>query len=240
MYVPPNPLQHLLLHQKLLDEFRVPTIAYGPSKKSAVSMEDHVEGSDTAQRVSIGSNLPDDAEFGESGLRSDRHGSRAKQDKVRKAPAGSKPSKAMQALERVPEIKILTDLEEISDKGLKGRAGRFYSESQTLFVNGLYPIVERMAVELERELDGSGEPEIVRAECMRTARRSAAFRVGKVTCYAISKRLSDDWSHDDLETATSPESLSMAADDYKQGLAIAKKWAREMIKAASLEKTNAA
>jgi len=32
----------------------------------------------------------------------------------------------------------------------------------------------------------------------------------------------------------------MAADDYKQGLAIAKKWAREMIKAASLEKASAA
>ena len=227
--------------QKLLDEFRVPTIAYNTSRNpSAIAMEDHVEGSDTSQRANIDPNQSDEVEFGDGERQTEPHGARAKQDKVRKAPAGSKPSKAMQALERVPEIKILTDPEEISDKGLKGRAGRYYSESQTLFVNGLYPIVERMATELERELEGSGEPEIVRAECLRTARRSAAFRVGKVTCYAISKRLSDDWSRDDLERATSPESLSMAADDYKQGLSIAKKWARDMIKTSSLEKASVA
>ncbi len=85
-------------------------------------------------------------------------------------------------------------------------------------------------MELEQELMGLGEPEVVRTECLRAARRSAAFRVGKVTCYAISKRLSEDWSNDDLERATSPESLSMAADDYSQGMQVAKKWAREMIK----------
>ena len=227
--------------QKLLDEFRVPTVAYNKSRNpSAIAMEDHVEGSDTSQRANIDPNQSDEVEFGDGERQTEPYGARAKQDKVRKAPAGSKPSKAMQALERVPEIKILTDPEEVSDKGLKGRAGRYYSESQTLFVNGLYPIVERMAVELERGLEGLGEPEIVRSECLRTARRSVAFRVGKVTCYAISKRLSDDWSHDDLERATSPESLSMAADDYKQGLPIAKKWARDMIKAASLEKADAA
>ncbi|MFN3626217.1 MAG: hypothetical protein ACK4TP_19485, partial [Hyphomicrobium sp.] len=145
---------------------------------------------------------------------------RAKPEKVRKAPEGSKPSIAKQALERVPTIEILTDPEEISDKALKGRAGRYYSESQTLFVNGLYPIIERMSLELQQELEGTGEPEIVRAECLKAARRAAAFRVGKVTCYAISKRLSEDWSADDLERATSPESLSMAADDYKQGLPV--------------------
>ena len=75
----------------------------------------------------------------------------------------------------------------------------------------------------------------MRSECLRSAQRSVAFRIGKVTCFAISKRLSDDWSMEDLEKATSPESLSMAADDYKQGLPVAKKWARDMIRASSLE-----
>jgi len=105
--------------------------------------------------------------------------------------------------ERVPIIEILTEPEEILDKGLKGRAGRYYSESQTLFVNGLYPIVERMSVELGQELEGAGEPEVVRVECLKAARRATAFRIGKVTCYAISKRPSEDWSADDLERATS-------------------------------------
>ncbi|MER9055332.1 MULTISPECIES: hypothetical protein [unclassified Mesorhizobium] len=227
--------------QKLLDEFRVPTVAFKPSRNfSALNMESHFEGSDASERVDIDQDLPGNTEFIGPDEPTGRSGARATQEKVRKAPAGSKPSKAMQALERVPTITILLDPDEISDKGVKGRAGRYYSESQTLFVNGLYPIIERMAADLERELVGTGEPEVVRSECLRAARRSAAFRVGKVTCYAISKRLSDDWSADDLEGATSPESLSMAADDYKQGLQTAKKLAREMIKASKLERVDAA
>jgi hypothetical protein len=227
--------------QRLLDEFRVPTLAFKPSRSvTALNMERHTEGKDTVEQINLDRDALDERDIIPRDPEGQANGARAKADNVRKAPAGSMPSKAMQALERVPQITILIDPDEISDKGVKGRAGRYYSESQTLFVNGLYPIVERMAAELERELTGTGEPEVVRTECLRAARRSAAFRVGKVTCYAISKRLSEDWSADDLESATSPESLSMAADDYKQGLQIAKKWAREMIKAAKLETMHAA
>jgi len=67
-----------------------------------------------------------------------------------------------------------------------------------------------------------------------------AFRVGKATCYAISKRLSDDWSGDDLDRATSPESLTMAADDYKQSLSSAKKWVKESVKKADIPQEDAA
>ncbi|MFT4161778.1 hypothetical protein [Shinella sp.] len=227
--------------QKLLDEFRVPTVTFNPSKKpSAIQMEHNTEGEDTPERIRLGEF--DAAAISVEGENpaTERGGARAKPEKVRKAPEGSKPSIAKQALERVPTIEILIDPEEISDKALKGRAGRYYSESQTLFVNGLYPIIERMSLELQQELEGAGEPEIVRAECLKAARRAAAFRVGKVTCYAISKRLSEDWSTDDLERATSPESLSMAADDYQQGLSVAKKWARDMIKLSKVEKIDAA
>ena len=228
--------------QRLLDEFRVPTIVFSPSRNAAAErIESHTEGADTSERISLDVDFLGEEDEEATGEEADSaRGARAKQDKVRKAPAGSKPSKQKLALERVPEIKMLLDPEEISDKGLKGRAGRYYSDPQTLFVNGLYPIVERMAAELERELADSGDPEIVRSECLKAARRSTAFRVGKVTCYAISKRLSEDWSGDDLEKATSPESLSMAADDYKQGLPVAKKWARDAIKAAIVERVDAA
>jgi hypothetical protein len=227
--------------QKLLDEFRVPTVTFTPSRKpGTVSMEHHSEGDDTPERVRM-EGFDQATEKAESEDAVIHRGTvRAKADKVRKAPEGSKPSIAKRALERVPTIEILTDPEEISDKALKGRAGRYYSESQTLFVNGLYPIVERMSLELGQELEGAGESEVVRAECLKAARRATAFRIGKVTCYAISKRLSEDWSADDLERATSPESLSMAADDYKQGLPVAKKWARDMIKLSKVEKVEAA
>ena len=97
-----------------------------------------------------------------------------------------------------------------------------------------------MVAELEPELRGLSEPEIVRAAILKASQRFMAFRVGKATCYAISKRLSDDWSSDDLDRATSPESLTMAADDYKQSLATAKKWVKEFVKKADIPQEDAA
>jgi hypothetical protein len=140
----------------------------------------------------------------------------------------------------VPKIEILTDADEIVEKNLKGRAGRYYKDAQTLFINGLYSAVDRMVADLEPELRGQGEPEVARAASLKASQRFMAFRVGKATCYAISKRLSEDWSSDDLDRATSPESLSMAADDYKQSLKAAKRWANDFIKAASMQKDDAA
>ncbi|TGV77912.1 hypothetical protein EN788_67180, partial [Mesorhizobium sp. M2D.F.Ca.ET.145.01.1.1] len=104
-------------------------------------------------------------------------------------------------------IEILDDAAEIDGKQMKGRAGRFYKDAQTLFINGLYSAVDRMTSELEVHFAGQAEGEALRSIILRAAQRSMAFRVGKATCYAISKRLVDGWSLEDLERATSPESL---------------------------------
>lgn len=228
--------------QKLLDEFRVPTVTLSPTRKpSAVPTTFSEEGADTSEPTDV------DTEFGQlmdeikRGANEDKAKSqRAREKKVRKAPEGARPSKSSQALERVPKIEILTDAEEIAEKNLKGRAGRYYKDAQTLFINGLYSAVDRMVADLEPQLRASGEAEIVRTATLKASQRFMAFRVGKATCYAISKRLSDDWSSDDLDKATSPESLSMAADDYKQSLKAAKRWATDFIKAESVEKEDAA
>ncbi len=229
--------------QSLLDEFRVPTVTLSPSRKPLASpTESNDEGSDTSDPIDL------ETEFGgEPDLHHDpdaeadsANPQRAKQKKVRKAPDGAKASRSTAALERVPEIKILTTPEDIAEKNLKGRGGRYYKEAQTLFINGLYPVVDRMAAELERELRGSGEAEVVRGAILQASQRFMAYRVGKATCYAISKRISDDWSNDDLDLATSPESLSMAADDYKQSMIKAKKWAKDLIKVNSAKKEDAA
>ena len=229
--------------QKLLDEFRVPTATLSPSRRPMASpTEDTAEGSDTSDPVGLDTDFPETGdEPDENGDKRDPNKSqRAKHKKVRKAPEGAKLSRSAQSLERVPEIKILTDPEEIAEKNLKGRAGRFYKDAQTLFVNGLYSVVERMAVELDAELRTSGEPEVVRTAILRASRKFMAFRVGKATCYAISKRLSDDWSSDDLDRATSPESLSLAADDYKQSISQAKRYAKELIKTADVPEEHVA
>ena len=229
--------------QKLLDEFRIPTATLSPSRRpSAIPTEGSDEGTDTSDPTNLETEFPELSEASEKdGTEVDPSKSqRAKHKKVRKAPAGSKLSRSAQSLERVPEIRILIDPEEIGEKNLKGRAGRYYKDAQTLFVNGLYSAAERMAVELDAELRTAGEAEVVRSAVMKASRKFMAFRVGKATCYAISKRLSDDWSSDDLDRATSPESLSLAADDYKQSISAAKRYAKELIRTADIPEEAAA
>lgn len=227
--------------QKLLDEFRVPTTARTLSKHelSEPSEPEH-EGNPNTERTKFHGegDLGPPHDPGES----PQHPSlrRAQKKKVRVAPEGAQASKAMKALERVPHIEILTDEADIAEKSLKGRAGRYYKDAQILFVNALYPVVERMAEELDRELRGAAEPEALRQEVLKASRRFMAYRVGKATCYAISKRLADDWNVDDLDKATSPESLSMAADDYMQSISAAKRWVKEQLKVALIEETAAA
>lgn len=207
--------------QKLLDEFRLPTKTYAKSLETSDRTDDSDLGLDEARPTDIETVDDEEGRF----LRGDKSaGQRATDKKVRKAPEGAKLSKEAQALERAPTIEILDDPAEIDEKQMKGRAGRYYKDAQTLFINGLYSAVERMTTELEPHFAGQMEAEELRRIILRAAQRSTAFRVGKATCFAISKRLVDGWSLEDLDRATSPESLSLAADDYRQSLAAARKW----------------
>ncbi|WGI73339.1 hypothetical protein QC756_13290 [Sinorhizobium meliloti] len=207
--------------QKLLDEFRLPTNTYAKSLKAPDRTDDSDLGLDEASSAPIDSVDGEEDRF----LRGERTGGqRATDKKVRKAPEGAKLSKESQALERAPTIEILDDPTEIDEKQMKGRAGRYYKDAQTLFINGLYSAVERMASELELHFAGQTEAEELRRIILKAAQRSMAFRVGKATCFAISKRLVDGWSLEDLDRATSPESLSLAADDYRQSMGTARKW----------------
>jgi len=229
--------------QKLLDEFRVPTITKSRSKKIGAEItEPHGEGISESELSDLKDVVfPEDLLLDPQGNSIDnKYAKREERKKIRKAPEGSQASATSKALEQVPEIQILIDPDEINEKQLKGRAGRFYKDAQTLFVNGLYPVSNRMADELIRELTGEGEPEQVREAALNASRRFMAFRVGKATCYAISKKIAEDWNMDDLDKATSPESLSMAADDYKQSLSAARKWAKIQIKASQLSDSAAA
>lgn len=228
--------------QKLLDEFRIPTVAMRTMRpQSAFATSNSEDGADTSEPTHLDADLgelADEIDRGTNGAF--RKTPRAIENKVRKAPEGARASKSSRALERVPKIQILTDPSEIAEKNLKGRAGRYYKDAQTIFVNGQYSVIDRMVADLEPQLRTAGEPEVVRSAALKASQRFTAFRVGKTTCYAISKRLADDWTGDDLDMATSPESLSMAADDYKQSLKAAKKWALDLIKSSELTNVGAA
>ena len=232
--------------QKLLDEYRVPTSTL---KKADTSFDQKALNDDggidsnttTTARDDFDKEIDLDEEgrenLGENGT---PRGRRAHPRKRRIAPHGAKPSKQSQALERAPTIEVIYEQDAIAEKEMKGRAGRFYQETQTIYVNGTYPIIERMAYDLDKELRNAEDPEIARRIARDTAIKSMAFRVGKTVCFAIAKRLSDDWSDDALGKATSPESLSMAADAYRADLSEAKRWAKESLKLEAVEQVVAA
>jgi hypothetical protein len=215
--------------QALLDELRVPTKVLKPSGGDAktrlnqagiaepeptkIESEEAEESFGSGQQHRLIANTP-----------------RASNSRIRLAPEGATASKLSRALERAPEVTILEDPEQIAEKGMKGRAAKFYQDAQALFVNGLYPAVDKMAAELAAEFPDAADPEEMRGLAVDAARRTMAFRVGKATCFALAKKLLDDWSIEDLERATSPESLSMAADDYRQSLRDGKKYIKDQIK----------
>jgi len=218
--------------QTLLDELRVPSSIMRPAPKepdSLLSIMEADEGVPEREPTTIEAEH-DEPRTNENGRMSRPTASRAAKTRVRTAPDGATANKISRGLERAPEIKMLLTPEEVSERGLKGRAARFYAEVQTLFVNGMYPVVERMAAEIGDEFPDAEDPEEMRALATQASQRMLAFRVGKATCFALAKRLLDDWSSEDLERATSPESLSMAADDYQQSMRLARKWIKERLK----------
>jgi hypothetical protein len=44
------------------------------------------------------------------------------------------------------------------------------------------------------------------------------LRVGRTVVYALAKQLNKEWDQKALETASSPESLSMAADNFADAM----------------------
>lgn len=222
--------------QTLLDELRVPTKVLKPaSARPSPTVRTESNDAGLAEPEATAIEAEQDEPTPDGVRKAPKRGEdRAAKTRVRHAPEGAMASRLSRALERAPEIKILVDPEEIAERGLKGRAAKFYDQVQTLFVNGLYPVVGRMADELADEFVGAEDPDEARALAVQASQRTLAFRVGKATCYALAKRLLDDWSRDDLDRATSPESLSMAADDYRQSIPAARRWIKERVRMAKV------
>ena len=132
-------------------------------------------------------------------------------------PTGAKRAEFYKNLERAPEIILLFEDDEIEEKGLKARAARFVMEASQLFVNMQYPAIGEMRSQLEAEY-ASADPEMIRVLAKQHAERTMILKVGRTVVYALAKQLNKEWDQRALETASSPESLSMAADDYSDAL----------------------
>ena len=56
--------------------------------------------------------------------------------------------------------------------------------------------------------------ELMRSLAQQHAETTMMLRVGRTVVYALAKQLNEEWDQKALETASSPESLSMAADNF--------------------------
>ena len=124
---------------------------------------------------------------------------------------------------------MLDSVEEVLEKGLKGRAALFISGTGQLFVNGLYEAVDRTAEDIEPEFVEQADEEAIRTSVVEAARTAMAYRVGKAVVYALAKRANEDWSEGDLATALAKESLSLAADDYLESLSRVRRQVRDAV-----------
>ncbi len=134
------------------------------------------------------------------------------------APTGAKRAEMFKNLERAPEIIPLFTEEEIDEKGLKGRAARYFMEPGQLFVNMQYPVINEVRTLLEAEYAGTPDLDMMRAMALQHAQDSMILRVGRTVVYALAKQLNKEWDQKALEMASSPESLSMAADNFADAM----------------------
>lgn len=133
-------------------------------------------------------------------------------------PTGAKRADMFVNMERAPEIIPLYDDAEIEEKGVKGRAARYYIDTGQLFINMKYPAVEQMRAILEAEYASAADLDAMRMLVQQHAERSIMLRVGRAVVYALAKQLMKEWDSVAVERALSPESLSVAADDYHDSL----------------------
>ena len=190
--------------QKLLNSLRVQRVS--PRVVDVGSL--HVE-----RGPGSGSNVSRGESDGRDGM--DR---RREPDDLSVLPTGAVKAEVFKNLERAPEIILLRTDSEIAEKGLQGRAARYVTEPNTLFVNVLYPSVDAMRVVLETEYASASDVELMRSFAKQHAEKTIVLKVGRAVVYALAKQLNKEWDQKAIDSASSPESLSMAADDYLDAL----------------------
>ena len=130
-------------------------------------------------------------------------------------PAGAKRANLTKNMEQAPEIIQLRDDDDIAEKELTGKAARYYRETNQLFVNMKYSSVGAAQEILERRYATYEDLQTVRDLAREWAERTITERVGRAVIYAHAKQLIREWTLDDVRKALEPESLSLAADGWR-------------------------
>jgi hypothetical protein len=133
-------------------------------------------------------------------------------------PTGAKRANISKNLEQAPEIIPLRDEQDIADKNIAGKAARYVRETNQLFVNLTYSAVANAQEHLELRYAVYEDPELVREQARQWAERLVMGRVGYAVIYAQAKQLIREWTSDDVKKALEPESLSLAADGWRDAV----------------------
>ncbi|MCP1469597.1 hypothetical protein J3E64_001279 [Sphingobium sp. OAS761] len=136
-------------------------------------------------------------------------------------PGGAKRADISKNLEQAPEIIPLRDPDQVEEKGITGKAARYVRETNQLFVNLTYSAVGAAQEDLSLRYATYEEPEIVRELARQWAERLVMGRVGYAVVYAQAKQLIREWTSDDVKKALEPESLSLAADGWRDAVSTA-------------------
>jgi hypothetical protein len=137
-------------------------------------------------------------------------------------PAGAKKADIWKNRERAPVIIPLRNEVEIEEKQIKERAARYYDNGQ-LFVNMLYPSIQQMKDQLESEYAEAADLDQMRALALQLSEETMILRVGRAVVYALAKQANKEWNSEAVNKALAPESLSLAADDYRDALQSARR-----------------
>jgi hypothetical protein len=118
--------------------------------------------------------------------------------------------------ERPPEIIVLDREDLITERGLQGRVAKFYDSSHQLFVNLRYAAIVDLAEQLvaaERSTIVANRLDELRQVALQSAEWAVTRRVARALVFTLAKKAAG-WTAEDVRRAQSPESLSLAADDW--------------------------
>ncbi|MCQ2002861.1 ATP-binding protein [Rhizobium sp. NRK18] len=133
-------------------------------------------------------------------------------------PTGAKRANISKNLEVAPEIIPLRDEDEVAEKGITGKAARYIRETNQLFVNLTYSAAAAAQEHLQLRYATYEDPELVRELSRQWSERLIMGRVGYAVVYAQAKQLIREWTPDDVKKALEPESLSLAADGWRDAV----------------------
>lgn len=137
-------------------------------------------------------------------------------------PSGAQRADIWRNRERAPIIIQLWNEDEIEEKQIKEKAARYYDNGQ-LFVNMLYPSIGKMKQQLEKEYAAASDVDQVRELAQQMSEEAMMLRVGRAVVFALAKQANKEWNSEAISKALTPESLSVAADDYIDSLQSARR-----------------